>query len=207
MHAAVLSPGLRPAHQPTATLARPRGRVVPGLSRLRSIVRKSRRHGLWIVAWSLVGWIGTALAPMLADKPFLLMLLSPRALFVAMASDSVSIVPFVVLGTLRLSVTDASYYIIGRKLPTEVKGCAVATTTGAGWKRALRSIAAKGDQLCRWFCTRPRLAGAFLFFRPNGKYLGLAGAYGVGRCVAGLSATLGTAVFLTAMHIGVAAIF
>lgn len=120
MQAATHSPRLRLAPQPMTTLAPPHVAVVPGLSRLRNIVRQSRRHGLWIFGWSIVGWIGTALAPVLTGKPFLLMLLSPRALFVALAADSVSLVPFVVLGTLRLSVTDVSYFVIGRKLPGEV---------------------------------------------------------------------------------------
>jgi len=75
---------------------------------------------LWIFAWSIVGWVGTALAPVLSGTPFLLMLLSPRAMFVALAADSVPLLPFVLLGTLRLSVTDASYYVIGRKLPSEI---------------------------------------------------------------------------------------
>lgn len=168
-------------------------------------MRQSRRHGLWILAWSLVGWIGTALAPVLADQPFVLMMLSPRALFVALASDSVSLVPFVVLGTLRLSVTDASYFVIGRKLPRQTSQ-PVPPSNGPIRSR-IRRIARMGDRACRWFCARPRLAGAFLFFRPNGKYLGFAGAYGVSSWVAGLSATLGTATFLAAMHIGVAALF
>ena len=77
-------------------------------------------HHWWIFAWSIIGWVGTALAPVLADKPFILMMLSPRALFVALAADSVSLLPFVLLGTLRLSVTDASYYVIGRKVPGEI---------------------------------------------------------------------------------------
>ncbi len=41
-------------------------------------------------------------------------------MFVALAADSVPLLPFVLLGTLRLSVTDASYYVIGRKLPSEI---------------------------------------------------------------------------------------
>lgn len=202
MHAATLTPHVARAPH-SAVVPAVRRRTLPGLTRLRTIVRQSRRHGIWIVAWSLIGWIGTALAPMLSDEPFLLMLLSPRALFVALASGSAPLVPFVVLGTLRLSATDASYYIIGRRLPDAKAASAPGALTG--WRGRLRSVATRGDRLCRWFCDRPRLAGAFLFFRPNGKYLGLAGAYGVNSWVAGLSATVGTATFLTAMHIGLGA--
>jgi len=134
------------------------------------------------------------------------MMLSPRALFVALASNSVSLVPFVLLGTLRLSVTDASYYIIGRRFPQGTDE-APSTERVSTFTRRVRRIAREGDRLCRWFCARPKLAGAFLFFRPNGKYLAVAGAYKVGPLVAGISATAGTAVFLTAMHIGASAIF
>jgi hypothetical protein len=176
------------------------------MPRIRRIVRLSRRHGLWIAAWSLIGFLGTVLAPALVDKPFILMLLSPRALFVALASDSVSLVPFVVLGTLRLSVTDASYYIIGKRFPSKEDKVPSTAPVSRGRAR-LRRLAREGDRLCRWFCRRPKLAAAFLFFRPNGKYLGVAGAYGVRPAVAALSATAGTAVFLTAMHIGIGAAF
>lgn len=146
------------------------------------------------------------MAPALMHKPFLLMMLSPRALFVALASDSVSLIPFVLLGTLRLSITDASYYIIGRRFPRGVDA-PPSTKPVSRWRCRMRRIASEGDRLCRFFCSRPRLAGAFLFFRPNGKYLGVAGAYGVHPLVAGLSAATGTAVFLAAMHIGIGAIF
>ena len=206
MHAAAISPTMRRAPE-AAAVQGPTRRKVPGLSRLWKIVSQSRRHGLWIAAWSVIGWAGTALAPFLMDKPFLLMMLSPRALFVALASNSVSLVPFVVLGTLRLSITDASYFLIGRKVPEEAGGSSPELAPSGRIRRACRNNAQRLHRTCRWFCGRPRLAGAFLFLRPNGKYLGLAGAYGVNRWVAGLSATLGTASFLAAMHLGVSAVF
>lgn len=191
---------------PTAGAAPRATRTLPGYARFRTIVKQSRRHGLWIAAWSVVGWVGTALAPFLTASPLILMLLSPRALFVALASDSASLVPFVLLGTLRLSVTDASYYIIGRKFP---RGADEAPSTApvSRMRARMRRLTFETDRLCRWFCARPRLAAAFLFVRPNGKYLGVAGAYGVRPWVAGLSATAGTAAFLAAMHVGVSAIF
>lgn len=205
MQATTLAHRPWPVRQPLTVLVPPRRSALPGLSRLRAVLRRSRRHGAWIVLWSGIGLVGTLLAPVLVNHPFVLMLLSPRALFVAMASDSVGLVPFVLLGTLRLSATDASYYIIGRTLPDELAGNP--TSDPGPVRRAIQAVAGRGDRICRWFCSRPRLAGAFLFVRPNGKYLGLAGAYGVNRWLAGLSATLGTATFLTAMHIGVAAAF
>ena len=208
-----IAPATAPVLAPTARRSRREELVnrLP-LARLRGIIGRSKRHGFWILLWSLVGWIGTAAAPMLADKPFVLMLLSPRALFVALATESVSLGPFVLLGTARLSVTDASYYIIGRRVGTELATDEPAmrghqASDARGPLRIVRTVTSRLDRLCRWACARPRFAAAFLFVRPNGKYLGLAGAYGVHPWLAGLSATLGTAVFLSAMHLGVTAIF
>ena len=134
------------------------------------------------------------------------MMLSPRALFVALASGSVPLVPFVVLGTLRLSVTDASYFIIGSRFPRDTDAPPSTARVGTA-TRLLRRLGRKGDAICRWFCARPKLAGAFLFVRPNSKYLAVAGAYRVSPWLAGLSAVTGTAVFLAAIHLGIGAIF
>lgn len=202
MAAATFSPLLRPAE-----VRKPSRRPIPGVARLRTLLSQSRGHGTWIVLWSLVGWVGTALSPTLTDMPLLLMLLSPRALFVALASGSVSLIPFVVLGTLRLSVTDASYFILGSRFPQDTDAPPSTTARVGTLTRMMRRLGRKGDAICRWFCARPKLAGAFLFLRPNSKYLAVAGAYGVSPWLAGLSAVTGTAAFLTAVHVGIDAIF
>lgn len=202
MAAATFSPLLRQAE-----VRKPSWRPIPGVARLRTLLSQSRGHGTWIVLWSLVGWVGTALAPTLTDMPLLLMLLSPRALFVALASGSVSLIPFVVLGTLRLSVTDASYFIMGSRFPQDTDAPPSTTARAGTPTRLMRRIGRKGDALCRWFCARPKLAGAFLFLRPNSKYLAVAGAYRVSPWLAGISAVTGTAAFLTAVHVGIGAIF
>jgi len=219
MHAATFSPPVQRVGQPSTVLVPKRSARLPGLSRLQRLgtlpgvaqlsraIRASRGHGLWIAIWSVVGWVGTALSPALADHAFLVMLLSPRALFVALASNSVSLLPFVVLGTIRLSVTDASYFIIGRRLPGGSNDAPSTTKRVNRWTRTSRRIAREGDRVCRWFCSRPKLAGAFLFVRPNSKYLAVAGAYGISPWTAGISASTGTACFLAAMHLGIGAIF
>lgn len=202
MAAATFSPLLRQAEA-----REPSRRPIPGVARLRALLRQSRGHGTWIVLWSIVGWVGTALAPTLTDMPLLLMLLSPRALFVAIASGSVSLLPFVLLGTLRLSVTDASYFIVGGRFPSGADAPPSTTERVGTLRRLARRLGRKGDAICRWFCARPKLAGAFLFLRPNSKYLAIAGAYRVSPWLAGLSAVTGTAAFLTAVHVGVSAAF
>jgi len=160
---------------------------------------------LWIVLWSIVGWAGTLAAPVLLDHPFVLMLLAPRALFVGLAADSVNIVAFVLLGTLRLAATDASYFIVGRRFP---RLAAKMTAPNAGRFVRYRAAAARwGDRLCAWICDHAAKAAAVLFFRPNGKYLAVAGAYGVSARLAGLSSVAGTAIYLISFHLGVALLF
>lgn len=203
MATAVFSPLLR-----RAEVREPGNRRhIPGVARLRTLLRQSRGHGTWIVLWSIVGWVGTALAPALTERPLLLMMLSPRALFVALASGSVSLIPFVVLGTLRLSVTDASYFIMGNRFPRGTDTPPSTNKRVSTVTRLMRRLGRKGDAICRWFCARPKIAGAFLFLRPNSKYLAVAGAYRVSPWLAGLSAVTGTATFLTAVHLGIGAIF
>ena len=62
-------------------------------------------------------------------------------------------------------------------------------------------------KLCAWLCSTALLAAAVLFFRPNGRYLGVAGAHGVDSRLAGVSSVAGTISYLVAMHVGVGSIF
>lgn len=172
---------------------------------MRALIRESKMHGVWIAIWSVVGWVGTLLMPVMDGHGFILMLLAPRALFAAMAADSVNIVPFVLLGTMRLAVTDASYFIIGRRMPSIVSERR--PVERGRFASRLRSWLRQSDRLCRWLSRRPALAGSVLFLRPNGKYLAFAGAYGVSRVVAAVSSVLGTVVFLTALHMGLSVVF
>ena len=183
------------ASTPDASL-RLRDRV----AKLRSWLAASGGHGVWILAWSLVGWGGTALAPFLTDHPFLLMLLAPRALFVALAVDSVALIPFVLAGTLRLAMTDASYFILGRRFPRD--RTARPSLLANARLRLARAFVRWTDGLCRWLCNHGMKAGTVLFFRPNGKYLAVAGSYGVSARVAGWSSVAGTMLYLTSFHLG-----
>lgn len=167
--------------------------------RVRRRVAQTRGHGVWIAVWSVVGWSGTLLAPVLADRPFLVMMLAPRALFVALATDSVSLATFVVLGTLRLSATDASYFILGRRFP---RGGRRPGRIERSRGRVLSVGVRYTDRLCRWICAHGYKAGTVLFFRPNGKYLAVAGAYGVSSKVAGVASVVGTVLYLTFFHLG-----
>ena len=174
---------------------------------IRRIIKESRMHGLWIAAWSVVGFAGTALAPALTDQPLLLMMLSPRALFAALAANSVGLFTFVILGTARLGVTDVSYFLIGRRLPEAFAAPPARPASSSWWSQRLRWSARIGDRLCRWLCDRPALAAVVMFLRPNGKILAAAGAYGVSARLAAAASILGTATFLAALHLGIGLIF
>lgn len=171
------------------------------VNRARNWLRATGRHGAWIAIWSVVGWTGTLAAPVLVENhPLLLMMLTPRALFVALAVDSVSLITFVALGTLRLSATDASYFILGRRFPRTTP---VRRRRANGWFGRTRSLAVSwADTCCRWLCSHGIKAGTVLFFRPNGKYLAVAGAYGVSPRVAAATSVVGTMLYLAFFHLG-----
>ena len=172
------------------------------MGRARSFLRASGGHGLWIAFWSVVGWVGTVTAPFLLDEPFLLMALAPRTAFVVLAAPTVGLFWFVLLGTLRLSITDANWFLVGRRMPelSSLHRRAEEDDAPPRWRVPLRV----SSTMVKWLCRSAPLAGLVLFLRPNGKYLGVAGAFGVGPRVAGISSVTGTIVYLIAVHIGVA---
>lgn len=156
---------------------------------------------MWILTWSIVGWIGTLAAPVLAEHPFVLMMLSPRTLFAAMAVDSVNLAVFVLLGTLRLAATDASYFIVGRRYPG--LGQARRERRASAFARIRRRITNVVDAMVRWLCGHGLKAGTVLFLRPNGKYMAVAGANGVSAAVAGCASVAGTMLYLSFLYLGV----
>ena len=178
------------------------GLVVAGLTRrvvdLAGWIHQTGLHGGWIASWSFVGIGGTVWAPIIMSKPVLLMALAPRAMFVALAAPHLDLLPFVLLGLLRPSMTDANYYVLGRRLPEWVERRRSTPATG------LRGRVTRGaDWMAETICRRPWLAGPFLFFRPSGKYLAVAGAYGVSSRTAGVATVAGTITYLVFMHEGI----
>lgn len=130
------------------------------------------------------------------------MLLAPRAVFVLLAAPQMNLVAFVLLGTARLAMTDASWYIVGKRFPERTgKRGTLSRIRGMGW------IVRVTTCLCRWLCSTALLAGMVLFFRPNGRYLGVAGAHGVDSRIAGASSVAGTVAYLVAVHLGATTFF
>ncbi|MEZ5279906.1 MAG: hypothetical protein R2770_05500 [Acidimicrobiales bacterium] len=101
-------------------------------------------------------------------------------------------------GTVRLSVTDASYFVCGRRAPSAARTRLPRKTSGFA---RLRSW---GKRLGDLIHERPVLASAVLFARPSGRHLAIAGACGVSGLQASLSAVLGTIAYLALIHQGLA---
>lgn len=167
--------------------------------RYASCVAGSRLHLSWMALWSFVGMASTLAAPLLLGLPVILMALAPRLVFVTMAAPQLDIFSFVALGTLRLSVTDPSYFIVGRRAAVSAAAFPFATPSAMFARSAKWLIS---------LITRSKLmAAAVLFLRPNSRYLAVAGWHQVPGWVAGSAAALGTMVYLAALHSGVSLLF
>jgi hypothetical protein len=133
---------------------------------------------------SLVSTVGTLAAPLLRTSPLLLVALSPRLPFLALAASRIGLVPFVVVGTVRLCLADPFHFRIGQRL-APVGG------TGSGGRLAAR--------LADHALARP-LSGAAVFLRPNGRHLALAGAVGLRPLAVAALDLGGTVVYLACLH-------
>lgn len=158
--------------------------------------RASRGHLAWILLWSAIALIATVASPGLLGHPVFLMAMAPRALFVALAAPELDLASFVLLGTIRLSVTDPSYFLIGRRIAERGPLPGQAPTRFGVFGRLVK-------MMCR---NRP-LAAVVLFLRPNARYLGVAGAHQIPPTLAFVAATLGTICYLVAIDTGISLMF
>lgn len=145
-----------------------------------------------LLVLSALSAAGTLASPwLLRGSPVLLMVLSPRLPFLALAAPKVGVIPFVVMGTARLCLGDPFHFLIGRRLGTR---------PGAG-SRVPGLARLMGHARTRWV-----VAGAVLV-RPIGRHVALAGASGVpSGVVVGLDIA-GTLVYLVGVHTGMGAIW
>lgn len=120
------------------------------------------------------------------------MALAPRALFVALAAPELDVASFVLLGTMRLGVTDPSYFLIGRRIAAR----------GEVPKPEDSRFGLFG-RLVTIMCRNHWLAAGVLFLRPNARYLAVAGANRIPAWIAGGAAVAGTVAYLFALHAGV----
>ena len=146
--------------------------------------------------WTLVATIGTAASPALLDHPILIMAMAPRAIFVALAANDLDLASFCLLGTARLSITDPSYFLVGRRIAADGQRPELPRSPFGFVRKILRAM-----------CSNRIAAAAVLLVRPNARYLAVAGANGIPAALSLGAALLGTVVYLVAMHAGVGLIF
>jgi len=136
--------------------------------------RRSRRRAVLlatpILALSAASVIGNLLAPALVTAhPLLLITLSPRAVYLAIAAGEVPPAAYLAVGLLRLCAADPSHFLLGSLLGSRVD-----------------RVAARLPRLCR------RMGLPVVALCPNGKVLLLAGATGLPHRRVALAAVTGT---------------
>lgn len=171
--------------------------LLEGPGQLAGWLRQTGGHGAWIGGWSIVGFAGTVASPFLLAAPGLLMFLAPRAVFVALAAPTMPLVPFVAMGLFRLSVADGSYFVLGGRVQNQVAAFAERCRAKRWW-----SPSGFADRCARWICHSRLMASVVLFFRPSGRFCGVAAAYGVPAWLTGSATLAGTVTYLVAMHQG-----
>ncbi len=121
-----------------------------------------------LAALSLASAVGTLLAPhLLVANPLLLIVLSPRRVYLTVAAATVPLPLFLAIGLLRLGAADPWHFLLGRMHgPTVARGLARRSPLAGRFARALLD-------------TGRRRGLIVVAFAPTGKILMLAGATGL----------------------------
>lgn len=173
-------------HALTSPAAGPRSsRAARLLARWR-LPAVGRRELAPIAVLTVVSTVGTIAAPALRHEGMLLALLSPRLVFLGLAADQTTLVPFVLLATFRLCLADPWHYRLGRR-----HGSAVLHRCG----RPGRWLDRLGH--------RPWLVLAVVAVRPIGRHLMWAGARRTHPVVVGVTDLVSTTLFCVAVKTGV----
>ena len=147
----------------------------------REALGNSRRYVIPLALLSVVSVIGTVAAPVLTHTPLLLIALSPRLPFLAMAAGQVSSVPFLLVAVPRLLLADPVYFLFGRNHGA----AALAALPGA--KGRLARIAAVSAPL-------------LVLLRPVGRHVALAGAGRSRWWLVALADLASTVVYVATIH-------
>ena len=152
----------------------------------RLLTHEARRLLLPLAVLTLISTAGTAAAPTLAsDQPLILVALAPRLSFLTLAANKVALVPFLVVGMIRLCLADPFHFALGRRHGTS-------------------AISKIPGRLGRIAATLQRVAGKsiplLVFLRPNGTNLAIAGASTSNRLHIAVADVVGTAVYLLLVH-------
>lgn len=152
--------GRSAGHGSRPTLA---GLATSARRKLTALVRhEARRLLLPLAALTAISSLGTAAAPGLlsSGKPLLLVALSPRLSFLALAAPKVGLVPFLLVAGARLCLADPFHFVLGRRHGTSTVG---RITARHRWLARLTKAATHSIPL-------------LVLLRPNGTNLAIAGA-------------------------------
>jgi hypothetical protein len=153
--------------------------------RLTALARhEARRILIPLAALTAVSTLGTMAAPGLTQRPLLLVALSPRLSFLALAAPKVGLLPFLAVAGVRLCLADPFHFVLGRRHGTK----AIDKLIRWSWLRKAHDVASKSVPL-------------LVFLRPNGTNLAIAGASHRGHAAQIVAADIvGTVVYLLLIH-------
>ena len=181
-HVGVTSIGLTGHVRRTTTNLGNAARALP--AKAKQLARHEARKLLIPLAiLTAVSSLGTLAAPGLTQRPLLLVALSPRLSFLALAAPKTALVPFLVVAGIRLCLADPFHFVLGRRHGTK----AIDKLIRWNWLRRAHDTAAKSVPL-------------LVFLRPNGTNLAIAGASRNRTLHIAAADVVGTLVYLVAVH-------
>lgn len=144
---------------------------------------EARRILIPLAVLTVISSLGTMAAPGLTEKPLLLVALSPRLSFLALAAPKVGLVPFLVVAGIRLCLADPFHFVLGRRHGSG----AIDRLTRNRILGKVHAIAGKSVPL-------------LVFLRPNGTNLAIAGASRGHTLHIAVADVVGTLVYLFLVH-------
>jgi hypothetical protein len=147
---------------------------------------EARRLLLPLAVLTAISSLGTVAAPGLiaGGQPLLLVALSPRLSFLAIAAPHTHLLPFLLVAGVRLCVADPFHFSLGRRHGTK----AVDRLTGTHrWVARATAVATRSIPL-------------LVFLRPNGTNLAIAGASTQRTLHVVVADVVGTVAYLLLIH-------
>ena len=181
---AVRIPSRHRAEIPVGLTGSVRRRVVAKVSALAR--HEARKLLLPLAVLTAISSVGTVAAPGLiaGDQSLLLVALSPRLSFLAIAAPQTALVPFLVVAGLRLCLADPFHFVLGRR-----HGSAAVERITGRWRWLARATA-----------VARRSIPLLVFLRPNGTNLAIAGASRHSTLQVAAADVVGTLVYLVVIH-------
>jgi len=181
---AVRIPSRHPPEIPVGLTGAMRRQLAGKVSTL--VRHEARRLLLPLAVLTAVSSLGTMAAPGLiaGDQSLLLVALSPRLSFLAIAAPQTALVPFLIVAGIRLCLADPFHFVLGRRHGS----AAVDRITGRfRWLTRATDVARRSVPL-------------LVFLRPNGTNLAIAGASRHSTLQVAVADVVGTLAYLLLIH-------